>query len=302
MNSNPYGPNPVLLEAVQAADQTRYPDPAYTSVRAALAGWHGVDPAAVALSVGASDLLHRCVRALSLPGEKLLSLHAPFGELARAAALQGLQVEVMDRVPAALSPGTRLVYLGQPHNPTGRCLPPAEVTALAGVCAAAGAWLLLDLAYAPFVGAEPLHHPAVINLLSPGKAHGLVGARPAYALADPPLCARLDNLAPAWHLPAGTAALLQALPSPVAQAFLHVTLPQVQASAAALAAGLRPLGTVEHHGTPFLTLEVGDAASCVAALLQRGLRVRDCASYGLPGHLRVSTQGPRRPTLNRWRP
>ena len=132
-------------------------------------------------------------------------------------------------------------------------------------CARAGAWLVLDLAYAPFVDVPVLRHPAVIALHSPGKAHGLVGARPAYAVASAEVAARLDNLAPAWHLPAGTAALLAHLPE--AQPFLNGTLEQVRRGALALADALRALGQVEHHGTPYLTLEVGDGARVAGALL-----------------------------------
>ena len=289
VNTNPYGPNPALLAAVRDADHAHYPDPSYLDVRRKLAAWHGVTPDEVAPSVGASDLLWRIARAFLPAGDVLLSLHAPFGELARAAQLGRAELVVIDELPAQLPPRTRLVYVGQPHNPTGRSLTEAELSALANACAAANALLVLDLAYAPFVDVPIHHHPSTINVLSPGKAHGLVGARPAYALAHAEVVARLDNLAPAWHLPAGTAAGLAALPE--AQAFLSRTLPRVAGDAAALAHALREFGPVEHHGTPYLTLEVGDAARVARALLALGVRVRDCASYGLPGRVRVSTRG-----------
>lgn len=291
VNANPYGPNPALLRAVREADHAHYPDPTYSDVRECLAAWHGVDPGEVALSVGASDLLHRLVRAFLPPGETLLSLHAPFGELERAVALNRARVEVVTRVPATLPPSTRLVYVGHPHNPTGRRLDGARLEALKNLCAVSGALLILDEAYAPFLPTLPLPHgPALVRLLSPGKAHGLVGARPAYALAAPEVVARLDNLAPAWHIPAATAALLAALPE--AGVFLEGTLPLVRHHAARLAEALGAFGHVEHHETPYLTLEVGDAARVAAALLERGIRGRDCASYGFPDRLRVSTRLP----------
>ncbi|WP_291425772.1 aminotransferase class I/II-fold pyridoxal phosphate-dependent enzyme [Deinococcus sp.] len=289
VNCNPYGPNPVLLNAIKTADHAHYPDPAYLDVRQKLADWHGVQPENVTLSVGASDLLHRSARAFLPPGEVLLSLHAPFGELSRAAQLQRAEIRVVDKLPAQLPPGTRLVYVGQPHNPTGRSLSAGEVQALADACAAANALLVLDLAYAPFVEVPIIHHPSSIALYSPGKAHGLVGARPAYALTSTEIGARLENLAPAWHLPAGTAAALAALPE--AQTFLAETLPQVRRGALALATALREFGPVEHNGTPYMTLEVADAQRVARELWALGIRVRDCASYGFPGRVRVSTQG-----------
>lgn len=298
VNANPYGPNPALVRALREADHAHYPDPVYRAVRERLAAWHGVSSSEVTLAVGASDLLHRIARAYLPSGGTLLSVHAPFGELGRAAALQRAKVRVTmpDAVLNDIRPGVSLVYIGHPHNPTGQRHSEQELKALAAACQSVGALLIVDEAYAPFLPAAGIpHNASLIRLLSPGKAHGLVGARPAYALAAPEIVARLDNLAPAWHIPAGTAAVLAALPE--ARGFLDETLPRVRQDAEALAAALRLLGPVEHHGTPYMTLEVGNAAAVAAKLLKLGIRVRDCASYGLPDRIRVST---RRPQENAW--
>lgn len=288
VNSNPFGPNPQLLQAVRDANQAYYPDPTYHATRAKLAHWHGVTPAEIAISVGASDLLHRLARAFLPAGGGLLSLHAPFGELARAAALQRAEIQVVNALPRTLPVNVQLVYVGQPHNPTGQSLAPNELLTLAKQCEQVGALLILDLAYAPFMALPSVHHPAIVSLHSPGKVHGLVGARPAYAIAAPDIIQRLENLAPAWHVPAGTEALLAALPD--AQGFLTETLPQVRHNAQELAAALRELGEVQHHGTPYLLLHVGNAAKVARPLLDRHIKVRDCASYGLPAWIRVSTR------------
>jgi histidinol-phosphate aminotransferase len=128
VNSNPLGPNPELVRIWRAADPRGYPDPHYRQARLALADHHGVDPESVVLGVGASELLHRIVRAFVQPGDTVLSLGAPFGELARAVALQRAQVDVVDRTaPAPLPlPPAPLIYLSNPHNPTTHLLPPAD--------------------------------------------------------------------------------------------------------------------------------------------------------------------------------
>ncbi|WP_313866666.1 hypothetical protein [Rhodoferax mekongensis] len=58
-NSNACGPCPMALAAVQAADATRYPDPAYTTLKAALAVHHAVEPWRVVLAGSASEFIFR---------------------------------------------------------------------------------------------------------------------------------------------------------------------------------------------------------------------------------------------------
>jgi len=54
------------------------------------------------------------------------------------------------------------------------------------------------------------------------------------------------------------------------------------------AAGLPPLPTAVNY---FL-LPVGDGAALRRWLLLRGLLVRECASFGLPGFVRIATRRP----------
>jgi histidinol-phosphate aminotransferase len=280
VNTNPLGPNPELVRIWRAADPCGYPDPHYRQARRALADHHGVGPESVVLGVGASELLHRVVRAFVQPGDIVLSLGAPFGELARAVALQRAQMQVIERTTPTPLPPAPLVYLSNPHNPTAHVLPPAEWPQAEVV--------VVDEAYAPFL-ATPSHwplYPNVIRLHSPGKAHGLLGLRLAYALAHPGLAAHLDNLQPSWAVPGPVAEVLAALPRQTW--FLEETMGRVRAwtTGLATALGARPTGL---H---FFTIPVANAHLLAAALLQQGARVRDCTSFGLPGHVRIAAQKP----------
>ncbi len=293
VNTNPYGPNPLLLSAVQNADHAHYPDPDYFAVKESLGRWHGVEAGSVVPAVGASELLHRLTRAYLRPGDRALSVLSPFGEFGRAVTLAGGKLNVVRSGEAAkkVQPGVKLVYLGHPHNPTGQHFQPDQLDALKRACERADALLIVDMAYSPFLALpSPAPSSHTVLLHSPGKAHGLVGARPAYAVALPAVATALHNLAPAWALPAGTAALLQALPD--AQDFLHQTLPEVTRNAAQLARTLSELAEVEHHGAPYMTVRVGNAVGTAAGLLAQGLKVRDCASYGQPEYIRVSARRP----------
>lgn len=284
VNTNPLGPNPALVALWQATDLSAYPDPAYRKARYALAEAHGFAPTGVVLGVGASELLHRIVRALLPVGGRVAVLGAPFGEFARAVVLQRAQQQTLPRTLAALQTAQAdLIYLSNPHSPSGdyldlRCV---DFAALA-------APVIVDEAYLPFLAegwALPCQ-PNLIRLCSPGKAHGLLGARLAYALCDAPLAAHLNNLQPAWALPSASAALLAALPEQ--GKFLAQTLPQVRSWAQQLAQALGAAPT----GLHFFTAEVRDASAVAAALLQQGIQVRDCTSFGAPDRVRIATRLP----------
>ncbi|MCX7852249.1 MAG: histidinol-phosphate aminotransferase family protein [Caldilineales bacterium] len=292
VNTNPLGPNPALVRVWNGAPLAAYPDPHYTRARQALAVWHGWDPDGVVLGVGASELLHRLTRLLVRPREMVLCLGAPFGEFARGVALQGGRVHVLPRNDAGLracleAEAARVLYLSNPHNPTGHYLDLNRLRGFDGV-------VIADEAYLPFV-ANPLPvspWPGLVRVHSPGKAHGLLGMRMAYLLADPSLARALRELQPAWALPSPLAAVLEALP---AQGdFLARTLPTVRRWARRLAVALGG----DDAGLHFFTVDVGgsaaagSAAAVAAALRERGIRVRDCTSFGLPDRVRIATRTP----------
>jgi histidinol-phosphate aminotransferase len=189
-------------------------------------------------------------------------------------------MQVIDRTAPGQAPPARLVYLSNPHSPTAHVLPATDWPQAQIV--------IVDEAYGPFL-AEPATwplYPNVIRVQSPGKAHGLLGLRLAYALARPALAAHLDNLQPAWAIPGPVAEVLAELPGQTW--FLQETLGQVRAWAAELAEALDARPT----GLHFFSISVNDAPGLAVALLNRGIRLRDCTSFGLPGRLRIAAQRP----------
>lgn len=280
VNTNPLGPNPALVKIWREAPVSGYPDPHYSATREALAAHHTCEAEGVVLGVGASELLHRIVRAFVSPGDLVVSLGAPFGEFARAVALQQATLQIVERDFNAILPNARLVYLSNPHNPTGHYLPPQPLPT--------GPLYVLDEAYAPFLATNTVW-PLQSNLIrvqSPGKAHGVLGMRLAYALTTPAIAEQLVNLQPAWAIPSATAAVLAALPQQAG--FLANKMPLVRQWAANLAGALGATPTNLH----FFTIEVKDPAQVAARLLAKGLRVRDCTSFGLPHSIRIATRTP----------
>ena len=95
-------------------------------------------------------------------------------------------------VEAAITPRTRLIFLTNPNNPTGRLIPEAELRALAALADRHGIWLVVDEVYAglEWMGPRP---PSVAGLTpfgittgSVSKALGLQGLRIGWIICQTP--------------------------------------------------------------------------------------------------------------------
>ncbi len=288
-NANALGPNPVILEYLRRADPARYPDPLYRKVREALARFHGVEPHQVAVGTGTSELVHRLARWTYLRGPILL-LPPTFSEYARAARALDLPLweargpeEFLNLLPRA-----GLAFLSVPNNPTGEVYPFLEEAARRAQ--GTGRALVLDLAYLDLTEGEVSLPQGVFRLYSPNKAHGLTGVRAGYLVAPLDL-SHFQHLAPSWPVSVHGEALLLGQLDPEARAWLEEARRELWRLRRVLAQGLRGLGLEVREGRAnFLLVRVGEATRVALALRERGIRVRDCTSFGLPEWLRLSAQ------------
>lgn len=286
-NANACGPSPAALAAVSAADATRYPDPAYAQLRAALAHRHGVLPDRIVPAGSASEFIFRITAWAWRRGARRVSLpRHGYGDYAAAAAAWGLQA-VGQEILADLA------WACDPSSPLG--LPEARLDALP-----ASAIVVLDRAYEPLRLEGPGPVAEVLQrcwqLFSPNKALGLTGVRAAYAIAPEGGAAdasELQALAPSWVVGAHGLAMLMAWCEPPVQAWLAQSLPRLRTWKDRQAALCETLGwEVLPSQANFFTCRAALRDAEVAALRARGIRVRDCASFGLPGHLRLGVLPP----------
>jgi len=290
-NAHPSGPCPPVVAAMRAADPTRYPDPAYTALRTRLAAVHGVDPDRVVVGAGAAELVHRLVR---LQGGPVLHPEPGFGEYAHAARCAGF-VAASFPSGGVPEPGPGTVFHCLPNNPDGFCLSSGGLETLASRCRDAGASLVLDLAYLPFLENPPDLPPAAILLHAPNKSMGLVGVRAGYAVVpDARLGARLAAAAPSWVAGTEAVAFLEACVGDEARTWLSETAPEARRLRSDLASVLRVHGfeVVESPATHLVARHPDRADSAVLAgrLRDAGVRVRDTTSMGLPGWLRLAAR------------
>ncbi len=294
-NANACGPCPAALQAVQAADPVRYPDPGYGALRERLAAFHGVAPERVLVAASASEFIMRISAAVAAPGAAVQVPPHAYGDYAWAARAHRMQVSGTD-APA------QLVWACEPSSPLGQAHAglAAQVQALM-----AGVPLVLDCAYAPMrLQGSPTLDDAlraqVWQLWSPNKAMGLTGIRAAYAIAPrhghAPLLQRLAELAPSWPVGTHGVAMLQAWTGGAAQDWLAASLDRLRRWKARQQDACAALGwQVLASDTHFFCARVPAPqrlARDLAVLRAAGVQLRDCASFGLPGHVRLAALAP----------
>ena len=129
-NENPLGPSPRAVEAMRNAieDVHRYPDGGGFYLKQKLAKKLGVGADQIALGNGSNEILELLARSFLRPGdEAVMSAQAfvVYASVVQAAAGIVRTVPLRDfthdleGIAAAVGKATRLVFLGNPNNPTG---------------------------------------------------------------------------------------------------------------------------------------------------------------------------------------
>ncbi len=303
-NTSPQAPSWVAEEAAAATRRaSEYPAADYRPLKEAAAAYAGVEPQQVMVGAGADELILIASKAWLDPGG-VAAADLPAYSLYRiAAAQQSAEFRTVDRLapdfplPAAgladLAVRSHLLYLCQPHNPTGQRAADADIEEV--VTAASGV-VVLDAAYAEFTGdrwASWLErYPNLVVLHTMSKAFGLASIRVGYSLASPELTARLEALRPPGSISAVSAALaIRALAEPeIAKANVAaITAERSRLGAMLARAGFRVLPS----DTNFLLCEVGPhAVDLERALMGEGLVVRSFKAGMLTGYLRFTVRTP----------
>ena len=186
--------------------------------------------------------------------------------------------------------GARLLYLCAPNNPTGEYLPPTSVRALAERCP--HTTLVLDQSFLALSDhaddARCVLPDNVLVVRSLTKEFACPGLRIGLCVGAPPLIARIEAVRPTW--PTSAPALAAITASAAEAAFVAVSWRRMRDDRDALtealtARGLSPLPSAT--GYQLVPLDT-EASWLQARLLEHGVLVRDCASFGLPRHVRLA--------------
>jgi histidinol-phosphate aminotransferase len=295
-----------VRDAIQAVDIAAYPDRECSQLVELLANLNHISTGEILAGNGTAQLIWLTVRAFLHPGDEVLILDPTFGEYRRAAQAQGALVTgVRARIPHFKPPlavlmelvqqkKPRLVFICNPNNPSGSLIPREWIAEFLEDIPA-DTLLVLDEAYMPFIDGQFSRRPYVENcilLRSMTKDFALAGLRLGYAVAPPALLREMRRHQSAWSVnaaaqAAGCAALREL-------DYYHDTLSKLGNLKEAFfgeirAAGLPPVNSRTHFT---LVRTPVSADKFRLNLLRKGVQVRDCTSFGLPDHIRVSTRLP----------
>jgi histidinol-phosphate/aromatic aminotransferase/cobyric acid decarboxylase-like protein len=273
---SPLPPPPSLMAAWRGADVTRYPHPTALPLREAIAACHSVDADAVAVGAGSVELVWALARAFGGAGRRVGFVAPAFGEYAQAGLASGAVTAAV-----AVDDPCDLLFVARPGNP---------LSSAPSIEAARAALVVVDEAYQPLCDGvtptAPSERVAVLRSLT--KVFALPGLRLGYLVASRVVARAVRAALPPWNVSApAIAAGLAALAEPTAPVRAAVADLRAAMIARLAAIGVRPVVA----GGTFVVVDVGDARGFTARMLARGVRVRDCASFGLPAYVRLGVRG-----------
>jgi len=291
------------LARLAALPWNRYPDLHGEELRAAVARYAGWPAEGVAVAPGSNFL----ILALAQAARRVVDTSPSFAYYEGAARLSGVDYRAVKlgqdfSLPvggllAALSGEPGVLFLAEPHAPTGKLFPRGEVETLAKAATAQGWLVVIDEAYHQFARSDYRDlcraNPRVVVLRTFSKAWCLGGIRGGYLLGAPEVAGKVQSMLPPFLIPAHTAAvLLSALEAP---GYVEELAGRIAAEREQLQAGLsrHPSWRAFPSATNFILIRTPDAKAAYQGLLARSVLVRRQDHYpGLQGCIRVTVGSP----------
>jgi histidinol-phosphate aminotransferase len=308
-NENPLGPSPAALAALRDTlpRLALYPDGGCHDLRAAVAAKLGVSGENLIFGNGSDEVIHLLGLTFLTPGDQVVIGDPTFVLYEAAATLAGADVvkvpltrpgyvHDLDAMADAVTERTRLVFVANPHNPTGTVVGRRGVDTLLARLPGR-ALLVLDEAYGEYVYGDASFPAAleyiragapVVGLRTFSKMYGLAGMRVGYGVAAPEIIRLLNQ--PRSPFNVNLAAQIAATAAVDDEAF-------VTEGKRVNAEGMKQLtDAFAALGLPFIPSRANfvmvdvrrPCRTVFDALLRQGVIVRTGDIFGMPTFLRVT--------------
>jgi histidinol-phosphate aminotransferase len=305
-NENAMGPSPKALAAIVAALSKlhRYPDGSCYYLASRLAAKLEVAPGEIVFGNGSNEIIALLIATFLQPGEEVITSNPTFLVYHKAVQAQGginrlVPLKEMRHHFAAIleeiNDRTRLIFLDNPHNPTGTVFGAPEFEAFLATVPD-HIIVVLDEAYVDFVDADLrfdtrsflyLKTP-VVALRTFSKAYGLAGLRIGYGLMRAEIANYLHRLRQPFNV--NHLAQVGALAALEDDEFYQNTLTMTTEGMVWLhreiaGLGCRPLPSQAN----FFLVDVGGSGKRLyEQLLTKGVIVRPMDAYGYPNYIRIT--------------
>jgi len=295
---NPYGASPKALEACRDRLDSLHLYPTWTAepLREKISEVYGYEPNNVICGAGETEIISLVIRSFCEPGGKILMpgpcfpIYHLFAEaegrqplLAHHATDRTTMAMEVDTYIKAIEPDTRIVFITNPHSPSGTWMEEAEVRRI--VEAAPHCLVVLDEAYVHYSGtpgyihlAREYDHLAVLRTFS--KAFGLAGLRIGFGVAQPKIIDAMLAVKTTWNM--GQLQIAGGVAALDDNEHVHKTVDTIIASRTYVQDrfdGLDRFRMVPNSRSNFFLIEILDreidSTEVFHGLLERGVIVKD---------------------------
>jgi arginine:pyruvate transaminase len=277
----------------------------------------------VVLTPGTQGGLYCALQCLAGPGDEVIlpePIYGPYYGVIGASGAGMVNVTLcaergfhpdLDRIAAAVTPKTRVVWINSPHNPSGAVFTAEEVAGIAEICRRHDLWLVSDEVYEDLAFARPhtsawslpdmAERTVVVSSLS--KSHAMAGFRFGWVIGPPALSQHLFDLllamyfgGPAFIQDGALAALADDLPEAAALRETYRRRARMLSEMLEDAPNCRP---IPPEGGMFVLFDVRGtglgADDFALGLLQReNVALLPCDAFGASGagRLRIALTAP----------
>lgn len=288
-NENPYGPSPLVVEALkkEAADSLRlYPDPDSSRLKATLAEYHGLTPKQVFVGNGSDEVLAHVFQALLKHDAPLLFPDISYSFYPVYCGLYGINYQTVPLneqfeivIDDYLKPNGGIIF-PNPNAPTGMPLALSEIERL--LKANTKSVVVVDEAYVDFGTESSVKlintYPNLLVTHTYSKSRSLAGLRVGYALGHPDLIEALIRVKDSFNsYPLDRFAEAGAIAAIQDQDYFEQTRQQVMQSRAELVRAMEVMGfEVLPSGANFIFAKhtAQDGATLTAKLREQNIIVR----------------------------
>ncbi len=316
-NENPLGPSPKAIKALSGAVSgvNRYPDGSSFYLKRKIAKKFGLSTKNITIGNGSDELIDTVIKTFAEEHDEVLITKPAFLEYSILSKARGVKVKTVavnlvnpersqgikdfqydiNAILRAINARTKVVFIGNPDNPTGAYLNKKMLGDFIRACPS-NRIVVFDEAYRELVDKKDYSNPFkyinkknIIILRTFSKAYGLAGLRIGYGFANKRIIAAMEKV----RLPFNVNLLAQKAAEAALDDKTHIikTKKAIKTGKRFLVKSLEGLGfKIVISPANFILLNCGKKSGneIFKKLLKHGVIVRDMKAYDLPKFFRVN--------------